>query len=172
MIFPNQSGSRPGDSCVNQWIAITHKIYKLFDDGLEVRGVSLDIFLNGISGDQLKLLCDFLYCHKQQVISLFILGKWQRRAPQGSILRPLLFLIYINDLSNGVSSKWKWKYLTDHMSIFSVVNDIQSSPATLRNDVKVISNWAFQWKMVFNFDLIKQAHQVNLVEPALPVSFV
>ena len=55
---------------------------------------------------------------------------------------------------------------------FSVVNDIQSSPATLRNDVKVISNWAFQWKMVFNFDLIKQAHQVNLVEPALPVSFV
>ena len=172
MIFPNQSGSRPDDSCVNQWIAITHKIYKLFDDGLEVRGVSLDIFLNGISGDQLKLLCDFLYCRKQQVISLFILGKWQRRSPQGSILRPLLFLIYINDLSNGVSSKWKWKYLTDHMSIFSVVNDIQSSPATLRNDVKVISNWAFQWKMVFNFDLIKQAHQVNLVEPALPVSFV
>ena len=55
---------------------------------------------------------------------------------------------------------------------FSVLNDIQSSPATLRNDTKVISNWAFQWKIVFNFDLIKQAHQVNLVEPALPVPFV
>ena len=58
------------------------------------------------------------------------------------------------------------------MPIFSVFNDIQSSPATLRNDTKVMSNWAFQWKIVFNFDLIKQAHQVNLVEPALPVSFV
>ena len=43
MISPNQSGFRPGDSCVNQLIAITHEIYKSFDDGLEVRGVFLDI---------------------------------------------------------------------------------------------------------------------------------
>ena len=37
LISPNQSGFRPGDSCVNQLIAITHEICKLFDDGLEVR---------------------------------------------------------------------------------------------------------------------------------------
>ena len=43
LISPNQSGFRPGDSCVNQLIAITHEIYKSFDDGLEVRGVFLDI---------------------------------------------------------------------------------------------------------------------------------
>ena len=40
---PNQSGFRPGDSCVNQLIPITHEMYKSFDDGLEVRGVFLDI---------------------------------------------------------------------------------------------------------------------------------
>ena len=78
LIFPNQSGSRPGYSCVNQLIAVTHEIYKSFDDELEVRGVFLDISkafdkvwheglliklsLNGISGNLLKLLCDFLYC--------------------------------------------------------------------------------------------------------------
>ena len=66
MISPNQSGFRPGDSCVNQLIATTHKIYKSLDDGLEVRGVLLVIlkafdkvwheglflklFLDGISG--------------------------------------------------------------------------------------------------------------------------
>ena len=66
MISPDQSGFRPGDSCVNQLIAITHKIYKSLDDGLEVRGVLLVIlkafdkvwheglflklFLDGISG--------------------------------------------------------------------------------------------------------------------------
>ena len=43
LISPNQSGFRPGNSCVNQLIAITHEIYKSLDDGLEVRGVFLDI---------------------------------------------------------------------------------------------------------------------------------
>ena len=43
LISPNQSGFRPGDSCVNQLIAITHEIYMSFDDRLEVRGVFLDI---------------------------------------------------------------------------------------------------------------------------------
>ena len=39
----SQSGFRPGDACVNQLLAITHKIYKSFDEGFEVRGVFLDI---------------------------------------------------------------------------------------------------------------------------------
>ena len=36
LISPNQSGFRPGDSCVNQLIVITHKIYKSFDEEFEV----------------------------------------------------------------------------------------------------------------------------------------
>ena len=43
LISPNQSGFRPGDSCVNQLIAVTHEIYKSFDDRLEVRGDFSDI---------------------------------------------------------------------------------------------------------------------------------
>ena len=65
-------------------ITITDEIYKLFDDRLEVRGVFLDILkalnkvwyeglllklsLNGISGNLLKFLRDFLYCPKQRVV--------------------------------------------------------------------------------------------------------
>ena len=37
LISPNQSGLRPGDSCVNQLLAITHEIYKSLDEGFEVR---------------------------------------------------------------------------------------------------------------------------------------
>ena len=43
LISPNQSGFKPGDTCINQFLSITHNICKSFDDGYEVRGVCLDI---------------------------------------------------------------------------------------------------------------------------------
>ena len=71
LISTNQSGFKPGDSCMNQLLSITHEIYKSFDDGLEVRSVFLDISKavdkvwhegvifklnqNGISGDLLNI---------------------------------------------------------------------------------------------------------------------
>ena len=81
-ISPNQSGLRPGDSCVNQLLAITHEIYKSFDEEFEVRGVFLDISKvfdkvwheglllklnqNGISGNLLKLLRDFFLAENNE----------------------------------------------------------------------------------------------------------
>ena len=103
--------------------------------------VSFDPSLNGISGNLLKLLRDFLYCHKQRVVLNGQNSPWENvnaEIPQDSILEPLLLLIYINDLSNWVSSNCKlFVYDT---SLFSVVNDIQSIAATLSNDLAVISN--------------------------------
>ena len=43
LISPNQLGFKPGDSCINHVLAITHEICKSFDDGFEVRGVFQDI---------------------------------------------------------------------------------------------------------------------------------
>ena len=43
LISPTQSGLMPGESCINQLIAITHEICKVFNGGLEVCGVFLDI---------------------------------------------------------------------------------------------------------------------------------
>ena len=43
LISQNQSGFKPGDSCINQLLAITHEIYKSFDACLDVRAVFLDI---------------------------------------------------------------------------------------------------------------------------------
>ena len=71
-----QSGFKPGNSCVNQLLAITHEIFSSFDNNYEVRGIFLDISRafykvqhkgiihklkqNGISGNLLSLLTDFL----------------------------------------------------------------------------------------------------------------
>ena len=43
LISPNQSGFKPGDSCINQLLSITHDIYKSFVCSYELRGVFLDI---------------------------------------------------------------------------------------------------------------------------------
>ena len=79
--------------------------------------------------------------------------------PQGSILGPLLFLIYINDLSNNLSSNVK--LLADDISLFSVTHDVNVFARGLNGDLRKISNWAFQGKMSFNLDVTKQAQEVK-----------
>ena len=78
--------------------------------------------------------------------------------PQGSILGPLLVLIYINDLSDDLSTNAK--LFADDTFLLPVVRDINTSAAHLNNDLRKISNWAFQWKMSFNPDPSKQAQEV------------
>ena len=70
----------------------------------------------------------------------------------------MLFLIYINDLSNGLKSECK--LFADNTSQFSMVNDINTSVSDLNVDIEEIGNWAFKWKMNFNPDPNKQAQEI------------
>ena len=78
--------------------------------------------------------------------------------PQGSYLGSLLFLIYVNDLPNDLKSKCK--KFADGTSLFSLVHDVSTSVSYIINDLKLISNWAFQWKMRFNPDPSKQSQEI------------
>ena len=123
-----------------------------------VWGLLFELSLNGSSGKRLKILRDFPYCRKQRVILNGQNSSWgivNAGVPQGSILGPLLLLIDTNNLKNRVSSNCKT--FVDDRSLLSVVNDIQSSSATLSNDLTVINNWIFKWKIIFNPNLNKQA---------------
>ena len=121
--------------------------YKSFDEGFEVRGVFLDISKafdrvwhdglifklqeNGISGKLLLLLKDFLKSSKQRVVLNGQHSSWKdvtAGVPQRSILG-LLFLVYINDLSNGLKSNPK--LFADDTSLFSVIHDVNSSQIDL-----------------------------------------
>ena len=79
--------------------------------------------------------------------------------PQGSILGPLLFLIYINDLYDGLKSECK--LFADDTSLFSVVHDINASASDLNEDLEKIGNWAFKWKMNINPKPNKQAQEIT-----------
>ena len=177
LISDNQSGCKTGDSCVNQLLSITHEIYHSLDNGLEVRGVFLDISkafdkvwheglilkLNqyGISENLLCLIKCFLKNRKQRVVLNGQISSWTNvlaGVPQGSILGPLFFLIYIIDLSDDLSSNPK--LFEDDTSLFSVVHDKNTSAKELSNDLRKISYWAYQWKMSFNPDPLKQAQEV------------
>ena len=70
----------------------------------------------------------------------------------------LFFLIYINDLVDDVSSDAK--LFADDTSLFTVVYDETVAADQLNRDLKVITDWAYQWKMQFNPDINKQAVQV------------
>ena len=79
--------------------------------------------------------------------------------PQGSILGPLLLLIYINYLSDGILCNAK--LFPDDMSLFQRVHNIQKATNDLNNDLTKITKWALQWKMSFNPDISNQAHEVT-----------
>ena len=179
MLSVHKPGFRPGDSCVHQLISIVHKVCNAFDanPSLEVRDVFLDICKGfdrvshkallykcrcmGINGIVLKLGESFLSNRYQCVVLNGQASSWadiKAGVPQGSILGPLFFLIYINDLLEN----WKptVKHFPDNTSIFHLAKDHNTSAEILNHDLTRISEQACKWKMSFNPDPSKQAQEV------------
>ena len=179
LITKNQSGFRAGDSTTNQLLYLLDEIHQSFDSpkSLEVRAVFLDISeafdkvwhdglifkleQNGISGNLLKLFQNYLSSRKQRVVlngSYSDYSSVQSGVPQGSVLGPLLFLIYINDLESNIKSNVK--FFADDTMLFSIVKKLEISANCLNHDLEVIHQWAHQWKLEFNPDPTKQATEV------------
>ena len=115
-----------------------------------------------MTADLLNILIYFLKEGKQRVALYDQHSKCSNVSagvPKESILGPLLFLIYINDLSDNLSSNPK--LFADDTSVFSVVLDINQSGINLNDDLEKIRNWDFQWKMSFNPDINKQTQEVT-----------
>ena len=100
---------------------------------------------NGISGKLFDIITDYLNLRKQRIVLNGQYSSWtsiEARAPQGSILRPLLFFISINNLSNDLTTNVK--LFADDTSLFSIVHYMKTSATNLKNDLNKIKNWAIQ----------------------------
>ena len=129
---------------------------KVWHDGLLLKLKSF-----GITGNLLKLLKSFLSNRFQRVVLNGQCSDWKSISagvPQGSILGPLFFLIYINDLSNGLQSNVKM--FADDTCLFSIIKVKSNSANALNSDLEKINDWAIQWKMLFNPDPSKQATEL------------
>ena len=166
LLNSNQSGFRQSVSCINQLIAITHEIFEAFDCNppLEVISIFLDtskafdkvwhqgllytIKSMGISGEVYNLLEYYLSNRFQRVLLNGRKSSWRlflAGVPQGSILGPLLFLIYTNDLPNYL--KPTAKLFADDTSLFTVLKGINESANILNEDLSLILKRVINWKM-------------------------
>ena len=108
---------------------------------------------SGISGNMLALLNNFLTGRKQKLVLNGKTSEWKSvlaGVPQGSVLGPLLFFVYINDLCDNLSCDVK--LFADDTSLFSVVENEVVSAVKLNRDLETVRLWAWQWQMEFNVE--------------------
>ena len=162
-----QSGFRPKDSTVNQLVSVYHSFCQAVDSGKEVRAVFCDIskafdrvwheglvhklHLSGISGSLLSWLSNYLSDRRQCVVlsgcksdSVAITAG----VPQGSILGPLLFLVYINDIVRDIQSPIR--LFADDTALFIIVDTPTEAATKLNADLSNIHSWAEKWLVTFN----------------------
>ncbi|MEW8547708.1 MAG: reverse transcriptase family protein, partial [Candidatus Thiodiazotropha sp.] len=162
-----QSGFIPGDSTVNQLTYLYNTFCQALDSGKEVRAVFCDISkafdrvwhagllhklkAAGVTGEVLDWFKNYLSDRKQRVVLPGALSGWtsiKAGVPQGSILGPLLFLLYINDIVVDIGSSVR--LFADDTSLFIVVDDPITAAGCLNMDLDRISRWAATWLVSFN----------------------
>ena len=164
---PLQSGFIPGDSTTYQLLHPYHRFCKAVDSGKEVRVVFCDIskafdrvwhqgLLHklsslGITGNLLKWFSSYLSNRRQRVVLNGTCSGWanvKAGVPQGSVMGPLLFLIYINDIVIEIHSNIR--LFADDTSLYIIVENPQTAATILNTDLGIITRWASDWLVDFN----------------------
>lgn len=168
---PAQHGFRKTYSCETQLISFTHKLHCILDRSSCVDCIFLD-FSKAFDKVSHKLLLyklqqlnidssllmwiECFLTHRSQFVSAnghnSLPGQVHSGVPQGSVLGPLLFLIYINDLPSLVKSNVH--LFADDCVIFrEVLTDYDTN--TLQSDLNVVANWCNSWRMELNINKCK-----------------
>ena len=167
VITSAQSGFIRGDSTTNQLLYLYDFICKCLDQGSEIRIVFCDISkafdrvwhkgllhklsLNGVTGTILSWLKNYLHNRKQRVCYEGAFSDWstiKAGVPQGSILGPLLFIIYINDIVSDISSNIR--LFADDTSVYVKVDNPTAAASTINSDLEKIKLWSQKWLVSFN----------------------
>ena len=123
----------------------------------------------GINGKVLSWLRSFLTYRKQRVVINGAYSDWANvtsGVPQGTVLGPLLFLLYVNDLDSVVKNS-KIKLFADDVLLYAPANTQQECSA-LQDDLTAISNWTNCWQLKLN---IVKCEALAITNKWKPVNF-
>ena len=174
LLRESQHGFTSGRSCLTNLLVFFEFITKELDKGNNVDLVYLDfckafdkvphcrlgkkLEAHGIKGEVKTWIVNWLSNRRQRVCVDGELSDWEKVSsgvPQGSVLGPVLFLIYINDLDEGVISEIG-KFADD-----SKLGKSISSSADIRlleDDLSKLEDWSVKWQMLFNVDKCSIMH--------------
>ena len=178
LIKPSQHGFVPNKSCTTNLLEYLEKVTKAVEEGKSVDIIYLDfakafdlvprsrllskLRAHGVDGELLKWLSSWLKDRKQQVVVNGKLSDWVdvvSGVPQGSILGPVLFAIFMNDIDDGV---------IDTVDILSKFADDTTVGKTISSDedwkllqaaLDELCEWADKWGMRFN---VEKCHILHL----------
>jgi hypothetical protein len=105
----------------------------------------------GVDGNLFEWFCDYLSDRKICVVINGQTSNWlptDAGVPQGSILGPLLFLIFINDITADIESDIH--LFADDTSLMDIIDNHLLSYSKLNRDLKRLSNWSNRWLVTFN----------------------
>lgn len=175
----SQHGFRKRRGCDTQLIITTSDLAASLENKKQVDAVLLDFSKAfdrvphtrllkklkhyGVTGrihDWIKI---FLTTRKQRVIldgKLSSTAEVTSSVPQGTVLGPLCFLIYINDMPNCVSTGTKTRLFADDAFVYREIND-DSDHEAFQHDLDALSSWGSDWQMNFNTDKCYTMHFSN-----------
>ena len=161
-----QSGFRPNDSTTNQLLEIYHIILENLDKGKDIKFIFCDVskafdkvwhrgLLHklkkyGINGNLHKWFESYVCNRRQRVINEGSRSTWMTTTagvPQGSVLGPYLFLLYINDIVEKINTNIR--LFADDTSLFTVIEN-QESIQLLNEDLIEIAQWSDDWLIILN----------------------
>ena len=123
----------------------------------------------GICGNMLSWLRSFLTSRKQRVVINGVYSDWANvtsGVPQGTVLGPLLFILYVNDL-DSVVKKSTIKLFADDVLLYAPADTKQECSA-LQNDLNAIFNWTIRWQLKLN---IAKCEALAITNKRKPISF-
>ena len=174
LLNKSQHGFLESRSCLTNLLEFLEDVTSMIDDGDPVDVVYLDfqkafdkvshrrllakLTAHGIDGNVLSWIRCWLADRRQRVVLNGVHSEWIKVAsgvPQGSVLGPLLFLLYINDIDNAVSVKIK--KFADDTKLYARVGS-QEQIALMQQSLNNCLEWGEDWQMRFNHDKCKVLH--------------